>query len=196
MADDIPAGPIPGRSPREIFDRYYGRIHRFFMLQRFSHDEASDLTQETLFRVFQHMGELREHDSEEAWVIRIAANVWKNELRFRKAVKRAATEVSLDASMETGPSALEAEAVHHSPRHPDPLEQALTAEGLAAAEACIAQLPPQMRRCLELHAFQHHKYQEIADLLKLSIDSVKSHIHQARQQVRKCVARKHAGGAT
>lgn len=196
MADYTPTRPAPGRSPREIFDRYHGRIHRFFTLQRFSHDEALDLTQETLLRVFQHMGELRGNDSVDAWVIRVAANVGKNEIRFRKAVKRAASEVSLDASLAARPDALEAEALHHSPRPPNPLEQALAAEELAAAEACIEQLPPRMRRCLELHAFQHRKYQEIADLLKLSIDAVKSHIHQARQHVRECVARKHAGGAT
>jgi RNA polymerase sigma-70 factor (ECF subfamily) len=177
---------------REIFDRYHGRVYGFFLSRHFSHDEALDLTQETLIRVFKNMGNLRSQASLDSWILRIAANVWKNEIRSRKAVKRDAQEVPLDDTA-ADIDAMERE-VFETRDVPDPLDQTLAAERLQATGKCLDGLAPRMRRCLVLHVFQERKYQEIADLLHISIQSVKSHIYQARQQLAECVARRLAGG--
>ena len=196
MAKEPPSHPSLGQSQRDLFDRYHGRIRRFFLSRGFNDDEAEDLTQDTLWRVFQHMDKLRAQGSVDAWVLRLAANIWKNELRYRQAAKRSGIDLSLEASLTDGPDALEAAAVRNTLRPPSPLEQALAAEELDAANACFDQLPPGMRRCLALHVHQERKYQEIADLLDLSIQSVKSHIHEARRRLKECVDHKLAGGET
>jgi RNA polymerase sigma-70 factor (ECF subfamily) len=195
MGEDTAARRLAGLSPRETFDRCYPRLCHFFRSRGFSEDETDDLTQDTLVRVIKNMDKLRTPASIEAWILRVAANVWKNELRFRQAKKRKATELSLDAPLEGGPDLLEAAAVRNSLRPPDSLEQLLAADELAATLDCLEQLPPGMRRCLVLHVFGSRQYREISDLLKLSIESVKSHIHQARHRLEECVAKKHAGGA-
>ena len=178
---------------RKLFDRYHGRLQRFFLSRRFTHDEALDLTQETLLRVFQYMENIRTEASIDSWVLRVAANVWKNELRFRAAARRAGREVSLEAAYEEGRDAVEAAAIRSTARPANALEQALAAEELDAANSCLDELPPGMRRCLVLHVHQDRKYQEIATLLRLSIDTVKSHIHSARRQLKACIGRKLAG---
>jgi RNA polymerase sigma-70 factor (ECF subfamily) len=178
---------------RQLFNRYHGRLQRFFLSRRFTPDEASDLTQEALLRVFKYMENLRTEASIDSWVLRVAANLWKNELRFRAAARRAGMEVSLEAAYEEGRDAIEAAAIRSTARQANALEQVLAAEKLDVANSCLDELPPGMRRCLLLHVHQDRKYQEIADLLRLSIDTVKSHIHSARRQLRACIERKLAG---
>jgi RNA polymerase sigma factor (sigma-70 family) len=41
-----------------------------------------------------------------------------------------------------------------------------------------------MRQCVHLRAGQERSYQEIADLLGVSIDTVKSQLHQAKGRLR------------
>jgi RNA polymerase sigma-70 factor (ECF subfamily) len=196
MAEDTPGRPGPPGSQREIFDRYYGPVRRFFKSRGFSPEDADDLTQDTFSRVFKHMGELRSHAAVEAWILSIAANTRKNELRFRKAARRFGRNVSLDASLESAPDAAEKELVDNSPPVPSQLDAALSSEKLDATNSCLDELPPRMRTCLLMHVAEDRRYQEIADLLRLSIQSVKSHIHQARQRLQECLGRKLAGGPT
>jgi RNA polymerase sigma factor (sigma-70 family) len=138
------------------------------------------------------MGELRSRSALDSWILKIAANVWKNEIRYRQAAKRRAVEVSLD-DPEADDEAMELAALG-TKSVPSALDRVLASERLAAVERCFDALPPGMRRCLVLHVFQDRKYQEIADLLQISIQSVKSHIHQARQNLLKCVVNRLAGG--
>lgn len=194
MADGRDDGSSTSRLQREIFERYCGRVRRFFELQGFSYEDARDLTQETFFRVFQHMGELRAKASLEAWILRIAANVWKNELRFRQADRRFGTDISVEASLEKAPDAFEAKLVDKRPPLPGPLDVALAGERLKAAQRCLGKLPPRMRICLLKYVDENRQYQEIANDLRLSIQSVKSHIHQAREHLKECVERTLAGG--
>jgi RNA polymerase sigma-70 factor, ECF subfamily len=186
---DVPAG---GLDQRGIFKAFHGRVYGFFKSRGFGEEEALELTQETFVRVFQSMDDLRSPASLDSWILRIAANVWKNEIRFKRAGKRDAREVSLD-SAETDGEAAEVAALETKDA-PNPLEEALEAERLGALDKCLDALPPRMRRCLVLHVYQERKYQEIADLLEISIQAVKSHIHQAKQRLGECVARRLAGG--
>jgi len=179
-------------SRREIFDEFHGRVYGFFKSRGFPSDDAHELTQETLVRVFQNVDELRLRSSLDSWILKIAANVWKNEIRYRQAAKRSAVQVSLD-DPEADREAIELAGLA-TQRVPSALDRVLASEHLAAVERCLDAMPPGMRRCLVLHVYQDHKYQEIADLLQLSIQSVKSHIHQARRHLCECVVHRLAGG--
>jgi RNA polymerase sigma-70 factor (ECF subfamily) len=48
----------------------------------------------------------------------------------------------------------------------------------------IEKLPEQMRKCLMLRVYQEMKYREIATLLRLSPETVKVHLFQARRRLR------------
>lgn len=180
-------GAAPER-PRDLSSRHYGSVLRFFQRQGFPEEEALELTQETFLRVSQSIGTLRSAAAEEVWLRRIVANIWKNEIRRRRTLKRDVHVVSLEAERESGNEAVESALPPGSRRDPDPEEQVLGTEHLAAVRRCLAALPPRMRRCLVLYSLRERKYREIAELLHLSIDTVKSHIHQARQLLRQCVA--------
>ena len=48
----------------------------------------------------------------------------------------------------------------------------------------IERLPPKMRRCVLLYIYQGKKYREIAELLDVEINTVKSQIAQAKTRLR------------
>ena len=41
-----------------------------------------------------------------------------------------------------------------------------------------------MRACFQLRYAQGHKYEEIAALMNVSVDTVKAHLHQAKQRLK------------
>lgn len=170
-------------SSRRLFEILRPRLISFFLRYRFSTEEAQDLTQETFFRVFRGIGTFRRESRFERWLFEIAGNVYRNELRRRGAVKREGRDEPLDIVMERDP--VSDRPVPTSPRSgSDPLAEVLEKERLEELRRALEAMPPQMRRCLFLRIEQGLKYREIAVVMKISIDTVKAHLHQARQRLK------------
>jgi RNA polymerase sigma-70 factor (ECF subfamily) len=181
-----PAGESPEESLRDIFLRYYRPVYYFFLRRGFLEDESHDLTQETFLRVHKGLPAFRGEARFETWLFEIAANLYRNHLRSLSTLKRDASEVSLDEVLDQGTP----EAACHG-QEPlwvcagaGPLEGLLTEERLQVLHAALEELPPQMRRCVLLRIEQDLKYREIADVMNVSIDTVKAHLFQARQQLK------------
>jgi RNA polymerase sigma-70 factor (ECF subfamily) len=164
---------------RAIFRRFYPRVLRFFSSRGFSANDAQDLAQETLWRVYSSMAELRGRDRFETWLFTIALNVRHNALRAQAARKRSGSEVSLDAVSE--PSV---EPALNERREPSQLSQVLEHERRTLVRNAMQELPPQMRLCVLLRVDQGLKYREISTLLRISIETVKAHLFQARQKLK------------
>jgi len=114
----------------------------------------------------------------ETWLFQIAANLYRNTLRSQSTLKREAQEVSLDEAAEEpgGPATPTGET--------GALDEVLSEERSQVLHDALAELPCQMRRCVELRVHQDLRYREIADLMQVSIDTVKAHLYQARQQLK------------
>lgn len=163
--------------PEELFQQYYRPVVAFFMRRGFSIEESRDLAQETFLRVYKHMESFRGESSVETWLFQIAGNLYKNTLRSRQALKRDAQEVSLDESV--GGDVLDWE-----PRDGGQLDSLLTEERSRLLRTALQDLPPQMRQAVLLRVDRDLKYREIADVMHVSIETVKAHLYQARQQLR------------
>lgn len=190
-----PAGGPGDDDFRRLFDRYGRAVYAFFANRGFSREESLDLTQETFLRVYKSIGGFRGEVEFKSWLLRIAANLWKNEVRRRSADKRDAIEVSLEDDA-AGAARAAAGAGRLAATRPDPLDEALAAERVRVVHALVRQLPPQMRRCVLLRIGQELKYQEIAGVMQLSIDTVKSQLAQARQRLKSELDRHFAAGGT
>jgi RNA polymerase sigma factor (sigma-70 family) len=140
---------------------------------------------------------LRSEASARSWILSIAANVWKNELRRRQAAMRAAPDVSLEAEMEHGEPQLRQGLRLGSAPPPNPLASTLTREQVAVAREVLRSMAPQRRRCLLLYGDRQLEVAEIGELLGLSRETVKKHIQLGRQELREEVARRfnHDAGA-
>lgn len=159
----------------EVFNQYYRLVVGFFTKRGFTPQEAEDLTQIVFLRVYKARESFRGEARFSTWLFQICANVFRNNLRDRSTQKRDAEEVPLDLSNESG--TLEG----FPDAGTDPLQQTLRAEARERLRTALADLPPQMRRSVELRVYEDLKYREIAERMKISIDTVKAHLFQARQ---------------
>ena len=167
------------RNFRRVFDFYYPALHGFFRRKLFSSEEAHDLTQETFLRVYTKIEQFRGDAPFEAWLWQIAVNLYRKHGAARQTGKRAGETVSLDET-KGGDETINA----HPSHRPTPLDGILRAEQREQIRAAVAELPEQMRRCIELRVFQDLSYGEIAVLMRISPQTVKAHLFQARQRLR------------
>jgi RNA polymerase sigma-70 factor (ECF subfamily) len=157
--------PLAEATVRKLFDRHYEEAFRFFIRRGFGKEEARDLAQETFLRALRGLESLRDPASARTWLFSIATNVLRNELRRRAAHKRNSEEESREIRQED--------------------EDTLDQERRELLAAAVRGLPPQMRRALLLRFASNLKYREIAAVMQVSIDTVKSQLAQARARLRK-----------
>jgi RNA polymerase sigma-70 factor (ECF subfamily) len=62
-------------------------------------------------------------------------------------------------------------------------------EKLALLHHALLELPEQCRRCTLLYVNSELKYHQIADLLGISLNTVKAHLHKAKGDLRKKLGR-------
>jgi RNA polymerase sigma-70 factor (ECF subfamily) len=175
---NLQAGVDVEESSRSLYQEYFTVVEQFFRLRRCSPQESEDLAQETFINAFRGIHEFRGDSSLKTWLLRVALNVWRNDLRRRFTAKRAAQEVPLEdpeSGEEKGSPGLEADEL---------MNELLRKERRRFIVQELRKLPPQMRRCMLLRVLQDLKYREIAVILRISIDTVKSQLFQARQRLK------------
>jgi len=168
----------------QIFRQYYRLVRSFFARRSRSEEEIEDLVQETFFRVHRNLDHFRGESKFETWLFQVSTNVYKNAVRSQTTQKRDAQEVSWD-EVETSSATGEDAAIPWEVRENGPLDDLLQDERSRILHIAMQELPPQMRRCVELRVSQDMKYREIAALMDVSIDTVKAHLFQARQLLKK-----------
>lgn len=181
LVRNIQKGEDAEKSCEELHRIFFRPVLASFRRRGFTLEEARDLTQDVFLRVFKRIATFQEKSRFERWLFRIVANIWKNELRRRDAEKRDGFEQSLDEEPDSDdPRGRVSELADSKPLAPDLMQARERQELLREA---LQALPTQMRRVCELRFVQDRKYQEIADLLGVSIETIKAHLHQARKRL-------------
>jgi RNA polymerase sigma factor (sigma-70 family) len=156
----------------EVVQRYQRRVFtfaRYFLGQR---EEAEDVTQEVLIRLWRNADGL---DAERlgAWLLRVTRNACYDRLRQRRS---AAALVVPDVDPEIAEAAASAA--------PDPAALAESAEFKRHLLAALGRLEEPYRSILILREVEDLKYQEISDALDLPLNTVRVYIHRGRQRLR------------
>jgi RNA polymerase sigma-70 factor, ECF subfamily len=181
LVDKIQRGIQREENSRRLFELHRPRALAYFKRKGFSPEECKDLTQDLFLRVFKAIDTFRRESSFEWWMFGIADSVYKNELRRRGAEKRDGIEHSLDALVsEENPAGPR---LSLAATGPTPEQEVERKEWLARIHAALHAFPPQMRLCCTLRYERGLKYQEIATVMKISIETVKAHLHQARKRL-------------
>lgn len=172
--EQLRSGVDKEQSFRVVFDRYYVPVQRFFAKRVFSSEDRLDLTQETFLRVYKGIGGFRGDAQFGTWLFRIAHNTY---LKWLRQADR--PEISLPGEdndeFDNGPPS----------NDPTPLDDALDHQRQLLVREAIGDLPDQMRRCTQLRIEQDLSYREIATTMRLSIETVKVHLFQARKKLKK-----------
>lgn len=140
--------------------------------------DAADAVQEVFLRVFRKVAWFRGESSLKTWIYRIAINEARNQRRwFGRHRQR---EVGLDTEESAGKHGMWLE-----DQQPSPFDIALDHETRALIEDALNEVSPAFRAALVLREIEGLSYEEIAEILEVSLGTVKSRILRGRQALRK-----------
>lgn len=176
---DFQRGSDREKSFELLFRRFRPRIERFLAPRVFSPEERLDLTQAIFLRIYQGLEGYRGEGSLEGWVLQIAFNVYRKWRDRQPGGRQAVPEIPFEDSSE----APEPSAAVHSSSEGSPLDHIVHEERLKALREAIGELAPKQRLCMELRVYQERSVQEIAVALRISPETVKAHLFQARQRL-------------
>ena len=179
---DFQRGADREKSFELLFRRFRPRIERFLAPRVFSPEERLDLTQAVFLRIYRGLEGYRAEGSLEGWVLHIAFNVYRNWRDRQPGGRNAVPEVPFESA--TGAPEPSPTAHFPSPSTTaSPLDRVVRQERLRALREAIGDLPPKQRLCMELRLYQERSMQEIAAALRISPETVKAHLFQARQRL-------------
>lgn len=160
---------------RQLVDRYRARIYGFFCRRLRDHQEAEDLTQDVLLRVFRARKSYQPRALFSTWVFHITQNVARNAVRFRQ--RHPCIHLPAAANVECLVGGLLSLADTPSA----PMERA---ELVGLVRAAIADLGERQRTALELHQFHDQTYAEVAAQLDMTPKAAKSLLYRTRNLLR------------
>lgn len=144
--------------------------------------DACDVVQEVFLKVFRGVNSFREQSSLRTWIYRIAVNEAHNRRRWW--MRHCRREVSIEKDRSEGDRLTE------TARDPGrtPFEQVLDSETRKLVECALARIKPVFRTAVVLRDIQNLSYEEIAEILQVSLGTVKSRILRGREALRKELA--------
>lgn len=146
--------------------RYQERIYRFLLRMTRSPEDARELVQETFLSAYQALPRWRPDALLSTWLFRIARNQALDRLRRARLVEFVPLDEVLTEQLPAST--------------PSP-EAALQArQRIAALEAALARLSIEHREILLLRDIEDLSYDDIAQVLDISLGTVKSRIARAR----------------
>ena len=150
------------RSFERLYRKHAGDVYRYALVVLRNQADAEDVTQTTFLNAYRAMEQGERPRSPENWLIAIAHNVCRQ--RFRQAQRRPTEVVYEDELAETIVD-----------------EEAISAEDIRRA---LGHLAFNQRSALVMRELEGRSYQEIAEILGVSLSAVETLIFRARRALR------------
>lgn len=166
----------------ELMLRYQNRLLSLLAHMVGQRDLAEDLTQEVFLRVYRARNRYVPGAKFSTWLFTIAGNVASNALRTK--ARRREIHLAPTAS-ESAPHTLEAVALAASGLMPT--RQLDKAELCAAVQRAIGSLNDRQRMAVLLAKFEHLSYADIAEIMDMSPQAIKSLLSRARCNLREAL---------
>ncbi len=166
----------------EMIERYRGRIYGLVNQMLRNQQDAEEVTQDAFIRAHRGLASFRGDSAFSTWLYQIATNLARNRYWYWWRRKRDKT-VSFDQPLGDDDSGTLAEIFPADIESPDDI--AVTQEFSDGIAECMDKLGDKHREILVLRNVQDHSYEEIAQILKISVGTVKSRIARARGALRK-----------
>ena len=144
--------------------------------------DAADVVQEVFLKVFRSIDHFRGQSTLKTWIYRIAVNEAYNQRRWFSRHRR--QEVGLDDEDQASRPWLDS--ISDPAR--DPYELALNEERHQLIESSLREINADFRTAVILRDLEDLSYEEIADVLQISLGTVKSRILRGRESLRRVLA--------
>jgi RNA polymerase sigma-70 factor (ECF subfamily) len=161
------------RAFRELVERYTAPLYN--LAYRFLRDpmEAENVTQETFLRVVASLERLRLDLPVKPYLFRIAVNLCHDLARKKRPALFSDLDTRDDATLET-----------FADDAPAPWERLVDAELCARVNAALGTLPAPYQTAIHLRYVEEFSYEEIAQALNVPLNTVRTHLRRAKQQLR------------
>jgi RNA polymerase sigma-70 factor, ECF subfamily len=163
----------------ELIERYeqplYGMVFRLLGNRM----DAADVVQEVFLKVFRTINSFRAQSSLRTWIYRIAINETHNHRRWFARHCRCEVSMEEEDYERSSPLAYTADPGR------SPYELTLDSENRTLVERALAHINPVFRTAVVLRDIQNLSYEEIAEILQVSLGTVKSRILRGREALRR-----------
>ena len=158
-----------------LADEHGGRIYTLALYLLGRREDAEDVTQEVLIRLWRHRDRI-DPERTRAWVAQVTRNLV---IDVSRRWRMAASVFAESAETEASAVAVSSDST--------PDRATINGELREALETAIAQLDEPYRSILVMREIQDYSYQEIADTLDMPLGTVKVYLHRARRRVRDAI---------
>ena len=191
-ADDARLVAAAGSGVKDAFDmlirRYQTKILSVAWRFTRNREDSEDIAQQAFQKAFLHLQQFHGNSSFSTWLTRIAINEGLMWLRR----KRASSEVPLEVL----------DVRHKTPRRlervdwaPNPEETCLQLERQRIVSAAVNSLRSKLRGAIQLRELAELSTEQAAELLGLSVGTVKARVFQGRRTLRAILKRRHMGSS-
>ena len=147
-------------------------LFRLAMRITLSREEAEDIVQDTLIKVWNRRDSWDTIESVEAFSLTICRNLALDRMRLRDN-----QNASLDETTPQGGD-------NHADTASTPYEQTVQRERVTIVRTLIDSLPEKQRSCMQLRDIEGKTVRETADIMQTTEENIKVMLHRARQALR------------
>lgn len=180
LARDLLSGDM------EAFDRfvetYRSKIFQYSYMMCGHREDAEEVAQETLLKVFQSLDQLREPERLKAWVFTIARNACY--MKRRKSVFAPRHELSLEELLPVTSGDGSERRIQIADWGALPDTEVLRKELREELDRAIGELPDIYRSVIMLRDIEELSTEDAAEVLGVSIEVIKTRLHRARLSLR------------
>jgi len=160
-----------------LVTHYHGPVYNLILGMLGGTADAADAAQEVFLKAFKGIRHFRHGSSLKTWLYRIAIREALNHRRwFKRHVQK---NVSIDAEPEEGFAQIDVEDLSATP-----FDQLAAQEIQVAVQSALQQVPEVFRSAVILRDLEGLSYEEVAEVLELSVGTVKSRILRGRRALK------------
>ena len=165
----------------EMVSRYWGRIYSMVLHLLRNQQDAEEVTQDAFIRAHRGLANFRGESAFSTWLYQIATNLARNRYWYWWRRKRDHT-VSIDQPIAADNDTPLSEVFAAELETPE--DATVTQEFVSRIAEGMEKLSPKHREILILRNVKNLSYEEIAEILGISVGTVKSRIARARESLR------------
>ena len=144
------------------------KLFRLALRITLNREEAEDIVQDTLIKVWNSRDRWQQLDSIEAYSLTVARNLSLDRIK----------------KMENQNGSLEDEKTERLDASSNPSERMIQKDKLDIVKRMIDELPEKQRSCIQLRDIEGKAYKDIAQILGITEEQVKINIFRARQTIK------------
>jgi RNA polymerase sigma-70 factor, ECF subfamily len=175
---DIPVHLIKSASQGDIdaFEKIYrsssGYVFAIAYRVTGRMEDAEEVTQDVFVKVYRKLGSFQFRSAFSTWIYRIAMNTAIN--LYRKRSKERGKNVPFDDAIKVD---------DHAAKTAGPAVEIEKKDNERLVKSMLESLPPEQRSCVIMKDLEGLKYEEIAKILDINLNTVKSRLSRAREKL-------------